>query len=448
MMLIAINIIFIFCLVNGYHIPQFYFIGTLISLILFYLFFEKPRYIAPLIVLMIPLEISKLFIPVLKVIEGPSGDVSVLDFSRIMVGLSIVVWFVKDLSNGRLLLYKDSIMRYLYVFVIYCMFSTLFISADINRGLIELFRYSIYLIMAFICIRFINHKNDVLLVYKFLFIISSILSLVGIAEYLFEFHLWNEHLGIRSSATFMDPNLYARFLSLTLISTIIFKIKKIRFNNILLNILIIIQIVALFVSVSRGGLLAFLLGLLFVVFFIDRNIRLKLFPFILGTLVLVPFVFLILIKARGEDLSFFDMGQRIGLIYTGVKIFLHNLILGIGLGSFETIALGSYAKFLPYGGRGVTLSHTSVVTVMAELGSIGLGIVCMIFYKIYATFRQLLNSKDAWISTFSLLAATQILIVFISSQSAGRMFEDPFLWFFIGVLISINKINKAAISCG
>ena len=32
------------------------------------------------------------------------------------------------------------------------------------------------------------------------------------------------------------------------------------------------------------------------------------------------------------------------------------------------------------------------------------------------------------------------LIVFVSAQSAGRLFEDPFWWFMIGLQLSIIKL--------
>ncbi|NHZ84496.1 MAG: hypothetical protein GWP19_01275 [Planctomycetia bacterium] len=390
---------------------------------------------------MIPLEISKSFIPVLKIIKGPSENISVLDFSRMMLGLSIIVWLIKDISNKQLLFYKDKIIGYLLLFIFYCLLSVLFVSSDLHRGFIELFRYFTYFLMTVICIRFINNKNDIELLYKFLLITGAILSIIGICEYFFGFHLWNEGVGLRSNTTFMDPNLYARFLSITLIPTIIFHYKRILFNNLTLNILISLQITALFVSVSRGGVLTFLIGLIFVYLFIERRIKVKLFPVILAIIVFIPIIFVILVKARGGGLTLFDIGQRVGLIHTGLKIYLDNLIFGIGIGSFETVALSSFSKFLPYGGRGVTLSHTSLVTIMAELGSMGLLIVFIIFYKILSSFKYLQTKKNEWVKTFSLIATTQIFIVLVASQSAGRMFEDPFLWFFIGVLISMKKMN-------
>ena len=102
--------------------------------------------------------------------------------------------------------------------------------------------------------------------------------------------------------------------------------------------------------------------------------------------------------------------------------------------------------------RGVSLSHTALVTMAAELGSIGLGILVVFFIALYWRLPRIskalrfpsqphVDTKQYYWEIFAVLAITAI---FISAQGEGRFMEDPYLWILTGYLTAVRNVEEVS----
>jgi O-antigen ligase len=121
-------------------------------------------------------------------------------------------------------------------------------------------------------------------------------------------------------------------------------------------------------------------------------------------------------------------------------MFLDHPIAGLGLDSFREGMEGDYSHFI-WPGRKTVLSHTSIITVMAELGIIGLLTLLFLLYKwAQVCWRAYANASVSDKALAAGLAAA-FLAVFLSSQSEGRFFEDPYLWLIFGLGVALRHLQ-------
>lgn len=393
-----------------------------------------------IIVFLIPLEISKAFIPILQVVETAEGSLnSVFDFSRLFMLYSFVVWFITDLKSFVPYV-KHRVSFYLLLFVIYYLVSAVFISPAMMKGLNETLRYVIYFFFFTMTIQFINKPEDYLKILKTVVIIAVILSLEGISEFVFNYHLW-EDAGRRATATFMDPNIFARFLNIVICSLLILRLKKIHiFRPVIMDISLMVCLIALMFTVSRQGWMILFVSLFFISFFLEKKHRNRVLLGLLAVGIMAIPVMLQLLEIRQKGLEMYDIGTRIGLLIGGGLMFLSNPLFGIGASGFQTAMIQNYLEYLPWGINSPTLSHTYLVTVLAELGILGFIILVLILYFSYKQFISNYRQKDPNIKTLSIITLVALVIILIGSQAEGRFFEGPFIWLFLGLNISVGKM--------
>lgn len=249
----------------------------------------------------------------------------------------------------------------------------------------------------------------------------------------------------RINVTFGDPNIYARYVAiLIIISWLLIDRKLIRER--LLQVCLVAGSAALLFTFSRSGWLSVPLGLALVWWFSRGAGRAKNIgqALIIGTLAVVLFFSVGALKERAGSLASRSgaLGPRLELIETGFQMFRDHPALGVGFGSFIKVAEEHYREFLPYGGLHVSASHTSLVTVMAELGTVGLALTLWIFGAAYKSFKQILRAGKEPHTTYALTCFVAIPLIVLSAQSEGRMFEEPILWVFLGMLIALERISS------
>ena len=113
---------------------------------------------------------------------------------------------------------------------------------------------------------------------------------------------------------------------------------------------------------------------------------------------------------------------------------------GVGLGAFQTTFLTRYIDYKTVG-DGVTLSHNSLITVMAELGCLGLISFCLFFLSLILMLFKLAKAVRY---TFILGIGyfSWILTIFTSSLLEARFLEDPLLWVSVAMLVSLAINSK------
>ncbi|MEA2077160.1 MAG: hypothetical protein U9O95_03995 [Candidatus Marinimicrobia bacterium] len=404
------------------------------------LIIKDRRNIIAIIVFLIPFEVSKTLIPFFQLIEAKDGMFnSIFDLARLFMLYAFIIWFLSDLKN-LVPFIKHKITYILAIFIAYYFLSAVSISPDISKGLIETFRYVIYFLFFTMVTQFIRKEEDFSLIWKVLIIVGVVLCLEGIFEYIFNYYLWFDN-GRRAAATFLDPNIFARFIVIILIALLILRLKKIYIiKPQFMDISIVIAGITLLLTVSRQGLAVFIVTLLFISFFLKSSQRRGIIiSLILVTLVAIP-IFMQLMDAREQGLALYDIGTRAGLLLGGALMFIGSPLYGIGAGGFQAVMVDKYLDFLPWGINSATLSHTYVVTIIAEQGIIGLGIFCIFLIFVYKQFRINYQTKDLKLKAYSLIILASIIVIFISSQAEGRFFEEPLLWLFLGLHVALGRI--------
>lgn len=440
--LIAINIIYLFLFIidSVEGIFALWIVFIFLSLLPFII--RDRRNIIAIIVFLIPFEVSKTFIPFFQVVEAKDGMFnSVFDFARLFMIYSFILWFLSDLKS-LVPFVRHKITYVLAIFIGYYLLSSLLISPDVSKGLTETLRYVIYFLFFTMTISFIRKEEDFLLIFKVLILVIFFLAIEGIFEYLFDYYLWYDN-GRRASATFLDPNIFARFLVIVLISMIVFKLKNISiFKPQHLDIMILICGITLLLTVSRQGMVLFFLMMLFIAFFVKGRKRVLIISALLVIMAISIPVFIQLMAIRESGLELYDIGQRSGLLLGAVLMFISSPLLGVGAGGFQQTLISSYYDFLPWGIHGDTLSHTYVLTILAEQGLVGFIIFALFLFFVCQQFIMNYRVKDPKLKTYALVIFSAILIIFISSQVEARFFEEPLLWLFLGLLVALGRLNK------
>jgi O-antigen ligase len=201
--------------------------------------------------------------------------------------------------------------------------------------------------------------------------------LVGSIEWLTQSLFWNDqvirsnefHTYFRVNSVFWDPNIYGRYLALTIvIATSVLLWVKDRKTLTLLTLLVGVLWFGLLPTHSQSSFAA-LLGGLAVLSAIRWSWKLTLGA--VGAAAVLGAV--VVIFAGGSSNLTPDRfnvvtGGRTNLISGGLKLFAQRPLWGYGSGSFPR----AYPEHVDTGNNPVSVSHTEPITVAAEQGLVGL----------------------------------------------------------------------------
>ena len=251
----------------------------------------------------------------------------------------------------------------------------------------------------------------------------------------------------RPRATLLDTNILARYLAIGIVvSTVLLTTG--RMTRGILSVTAVAACLSLLLTLSRSGWLLVPVGWAMVWWWSKRTARRRVAlacAVLLGGMWLVSVSTPILSSRFGSlTLGVGALGARVALIDTGIRIFRDHLLFGAGLGSFQTVALAQYPFYLPFQGEYVTLSHTALVTIAAELGLTGLALTTYLFVGLLRSFRTSMASATPAIRSYAVGALLAVALIVVSAQSEGRLFEDPIFWIFAGVLVSIERVLASA----
>ncbi len=146
--------------------------------------------------------------------------------------------------------------------------------------------------------------------------------------------------------------------------------------------------------------------------------------------------------------GFEALGARPYLVEAGGAMFKDHLVGGVGAGNYQQAFLDNYAGFKdPKIKANITISHTSAVTIAAELGLAGLAAAAFLAWRWTSLALRTARAAPPALraSVLGLLAMTAIVL--LGSQTEGRLFEDPYLWLAFGLVEAAAAIvarGKAA----
>lgn len=417
----------------------------------FLVLLARPAWLVPLVIATLPLEVSKVFIPLLRA-ESPWGgyDVSLLDASRLITLVAIATWLLQGLARRRLSVPRNSLVALAFLLLALGV-SSLVWTPDPARGAVENLRLG-FNVTAFLAVsHFVRDRRRLETALAALVASGAVVAVIALVQATTGLGLWVTQLAgtaaRRANATFFDPNSLAMFLNVVLaLSLTSVRAVARPWARRALYAAAALSLAGVVVSFSRAGWIVALLVLA-----LYAGLRALRQPRASLALLLVAGglagLALALVPAVGERLEQFGepaaLGVRPYLIEAGLLMFADHPLVGLGLGAYRYAATHDYAFANPYVWY-VSASHTALVTTAAELGLAGLALTAALCWSAARQLWHLMwrapRARDRAYATGLLLGLVALLV---AGQSIGVFFEDPYLWILLALLVALRRQVRA-----
>jgi O-antigen ligase len=238
----------------------------------------------------------------------------------------------------------------------------------------------------------------------------------------------------RTNGIFFDPNILGRFLSLALIVALAYvAVTDDRVQRWIVTAAIVVLAAGLIVTFSRSSALMLLTGLAIVsavLFGVRRTIAVGLAAVVLvGAPALATSHRLRDQVTSTSGLSKASEG-RARLVKGGVELWRTAPVVGVGVGSFAQ----AYGETLPERTRRktrVVISHTAPVTVLAELGLVGIGLLALLAAGTVIGLARGARHGHQPLALMTILAV--LTGIFVHSVLYSAFFEDPYVWALLAI---------------
>jgi putative inorganic carbon (hco3(-)) transporter len=423
-------------------------LALLVTLVcLGYLGWKKPWMLICCLAGSLFLEISRTWFP--EPVMIPDG----LSLAKISTGVLIVSagWclFSQKLTRNKLReALQQPLTRSLLLFFCIGVIS-IFKTNNWQQTVVEDLRFAIFLAL-FISVYLLGERHRAIEVFKVFHWAGIALVPLAVYQGLTKHLLWYQDYATwippRVNTTFVDPNIFARYLVIAIVSNLVLNIfEKNQRQHILYFFTLIALFLGLWMSYSRAGILNVVLMIVALIALLP-NKKLIVSVGVLGLLGIGLTLANPTVVQRFAGLKVglyaLDPG-RFYLWSVAWAMFKDNPILGVGLGAFQRTFETYYTgMMLPQ--FWVTRSHTTILTVASELGLIGLGVLLWIWVCLLQAVRKLRNlSQETYVMGVGFCLI--VLAVFISSQFEARFFEDPVIWLSMGLLLSLGQNSNKSI---
>ncbi len=247
----------------------------------------------------------------------------------------------------------------------------------------------------------------------------------------------------RVNSVFWDPSVYGRYLTVAVLASLSgILLGGVRGRRVVgLYVVVVATWLGLLISFSQSSFVALAAGIVVAVAVAwGRRTTLALVALGAATLLVVLAVPQVRHDLVGKSRSGVNRitSGRANLVGQGIRISLDHPLLGTGVGGFSH----EYARRLGIQGSDPkrVASHTTAVTVAAEQGLVGLGLVAwLVAAALLATLRGLGRGFTSRVSL-----ATGVLLVAIGVHSLfyADFFEDPMTWALLGLVGLTARVPK------
>ena len=281
---------------------------------------------------------------------------------------------------------------------------------------------------------------------------AILFAVVGFAEYALRELLWNDeviisnefHIYFRVNSLFWDPNVFGRYLALTIVLvTAVVLWARDRREALLGGGLIALLWLALLTTFSQSSFVALLAGLAVLA---ALRWSLRWTAAAVGAVTVVA-VAVVLAAGASLDLDLSNPKEgsgRVGLVSGGLELFGNRPLWGYGSGSFSEAFIDDIVGAVPP----VSESHSEPITVAAEQGVIGIASYLAILAAAAATLASGLGSMpgvrrggDAPAAGVEKghppAARAAVLAAFVAlavhTFAYAGFFEDPIAWVLLAI---------------
>jgi O-antigen ligase len=417
---------------------------------------RAPRLAVPIIILLLPLEISKLLFPFLSTRQELGGGLpptSIIDVGRLAVVTAALIWALSP-RLPRSLAFAGSALTIPSLLLLALYALSVLYARDLEAARSETLRLAFLIGFSALIPVFVRDRAALRWCLFALIASAAILAIAGIYQQASGVFFWNDGLGLygerRINATFADPNHFARFLLLAVVLGLALFFFVERKWRLLLAAALALCALTLVFTGSRSAWLIALPLLPLVVLLLPLSGRLRLRLLAAGVLALTAAVILALavspyFRDRIDTFRFGTeaSGARPYLVEAGLQMFRDHPVWGVGAGGYQDSFLNDYYYYKdPKIKANVTLSHTSAVTLISELGVLGAVAALFLVYRWARLGGRLWRSGTGEIRALVLGLWGMSLVILLSSQTEGRLFDDPYLWLTFGLGVALDRIVR------
>ena len=229
----------------------------------------------------------------------------------------------------------------------------------------------------------------------------------------------------RVNSLFWDASVYGRFMAVTLV--LCAGVAVYRGMTVPLGAVMAVTFAGLYFTYSQSSYFALAAGVVAV----GTGLWPRRMTLALVAAGAVGLLAVVVVALRGNSAARVS-DDRSHLIQLGWRVIKHHPLLGAGLGGLPKAAVAGTAH--PFRVKGAA-SHTTPVTVAAELGPIGF----LIYLWVLGALTTLgVRLRGAGAVPRVLLAA--LVAIFASSLFYDSFFEDPTMWLLAGFLAGASMV--------
>ena len=382
-----------------------------------------------------PINYDSRFLSILKRNVIKIGIVLIIVISVVLAKFHFVNFVIVFIVTGLLFLivvfkgkrFIRTPIDYVGTGLILLSFLSLLVSVNPERTLYEILKIILFIFLFYVTIYYLRNLKDIAFIIEIIAVISLVVSLIGIYQYLFLNDCGSDG-GVRIKSLFPNPNLLGGFLviNISLISMYLINSKEL-FKNIFNCLSLITSIICLVLTQSRGAALSFIFVIIF--FLISLNILTKKrvieenYRIVVSSMIFIIILLLLvipnplmdrIINIGGDDVAAYS---RIGIYKSALKMFLDKPFLGYGLGTFIDVfpkysfpiegGIGRFTRFAEF-------VHNEYLQIASELGCFGIllliSLIFIIFRQGYILIKNTNNSFKLKLILGSLIAIISILI--------------------------------------
>lgn len=417
---------------------------------------REPKLLIPCVALGLPIEIVET-----KALDylGDSGESgvrgvvrSLLNPGQAAMAATVVIGALRLRHEPSRLIPNSSV-----ILPVLALFAVLFLgvawSDTPTRPANSVLILTLYLGFILVAPSLIENRRDVERILGAILLMAALLAVIAVAQRITGVFNWRSILvqsddySYRANATFADPNNLARYfaISMSLAAGLILATGPRRLTLYLAIPALTFGALGIVATASRSGWMTLLL-VAFITVLLAPISRYTKFKLTAASVALLGTLLGLLLWQGGTDAERVKslsagvqvIGQREFLIRAGIEMWKDSPIIGLGSGNYERSLIASYLYLVPEWAR-TTLSHTSLVSLVAELGLVGLlvftfaavriGIVTGVVYHRAATSE--LRLLAGWLGAC-------LVGILVQSQSEGRLLDEPYLWLLLALLIAFE----------
>lgn len=394
------------------------------SLIVFVLFFSYLEIGLLLFIMFMPLHV--ILVKQMGLLPGM--------WKELLLAFVLVLWIGKGIIKKIVVLTRAEINIPLLLFIAYCSALLLNNINEFNANIMGLRNLVQYSLVYFLVINILRGKDSIKKYVFLLLTIGMLIALTNTVQFLSQpgvidrilrepYHSSTKFLAYG----FLGENNYPFYLdALICISIGLFLFadsKKIKF---LLLCNICILVISLFLTYSRGGILALIVAILFWGIKYNKKVSISLLLLCLAGVFLVPSTMHERFLTSG---SFKEaITSRIDILSESLSFAVKNPLFGIGLGKVGTA------------GPDTLFPHNYLMYLLLQTGILGLSIYLWMFAIFFKTSLKLYEKLDRGflkgLTAGIIMYYVMFAVSFLASAS-GEAFLSAFLFWFLGGVVMI-----------